>query len=296
VRIVEVGVLVVAAVLATSSAASADGAVVVEIVPLFDTSRSTPSIGQYPGAPERDLQTVVWLPATDRAAPLIVLAHGYNGHPRKFSELAQYWAEAGYVVAVPRFPVTNDEFPERDPAFDNARIADLAAQADDVVFVVDALRAASTDTTSPVAGRIDPDRLGLYGMSIGALTVWAASERDALAGEVDALVQSDGGYPGDPASLADVGFPALIAHSDIDPIFPAEARLGEFGELPAPRFLLVLHGADHAAVAEKTPTAADEAYRVATTVFWDRYVAGRADAEFPASIVIDGVTSFVDGS
>ena len=37
-------------------------------------------------SPERDLQTVVWLPATDAAALLIVLAHGYNGHPRKFSE------------------------------------------------------------------------------------------------------------------------------------------------------------------------------------------------------------------
>jgi hypothetical protein len=86
----------------------------------------------------------------------------------------------------------------------------------------------------------------------------------------------------------------FIAHSDIDPIFPAEARLREFGELRAPKFLLVLLGADHAAVAENTPTAADEAYRIATTVFWDRYVAGRAAAEFPPSIVVDGVTSFVD--
>jgi dienelactone hydrolase len=300
VRIALLGVVVVAALMTAASGAppvaAADEPVDVEVVALVDPSRSTPPIGGYPGAPERDLQTVVWLPATDAAAPLIVLAHGYNGHPRKFSELAQRWAEAGYVVAVPRFPVTNDEFPERDPAFDNARIADLATQADDVVFVVDALHAASADATSAVAGRIDPDRLGLYGMSIGALTVWAASERNALSGEVDALVQSDGGYPGDAASLADVEFPVLIAHSDIDPIFPAEARLREFGELPAPKFLLVLLGAEHAAVAENTPTAADEAYRVATTVFWDRYVAGRVDEEFPPSIVIDGVTNFVDGS
>jgi predicted dienelactone hydrolase len=300
VRIARRGVVVLATVTASSgvppATAADESAVDVGIVPLVDISRPTPPIGDHPGAPVRDLQTVVWLPETHAPSPLIVLAHGYNGHPRKFSELAEHWAEAGYVVAVPRFPVTNDDFPERDAAFDSARIGDLAAQADDVVFVIDALRAASADSTSAVAGRIDPDRLGLYGMSIGALTVWAASARDALAGEVDALVQSDGAHPGDAASLADAGFPVLIAHSDSDPIFPAEARLREFGELPTPKFLLVLHGAVHAAVAENTPTAADEPYRIATTVFWDRYVAGRTDEEFPPSIVIDGVTSFVDGS
>jgi dienelactone hydrolase len=162
--------------------------------------------------------------------------------------------------------------------------------------VIAGLHAASDDPTSAIAGRIDPDRLGLYGMSIGALTVWAAAERDALAGDVDALVQSDGGYPGDAASLVDVGFPVMIAHSDADPIFPPEARLREFGELPAPKFLLVMLGAGHADVPENTATPADEPYRVATTVFWDRYVAGREETEFPPSIVIDGVTTFVDGS
>jgi dienelactone hydrolase len=300
-RVVLVGVVVVAAVLAASSAArpsasAGEPVIEVEIVQLVDTSRTTPAIGDYGGAPDRDLQTTVWLPASSDPAPLIILAHGYNGHARKFSELARHWAEGGYVVGIPRFPVTNDEFPVSDPAFDNARIADLAAQADDVAFVVAGLHAASADRASTIAGRIDPERLGLYGMSIGALTVWAASEREALAGRVDALLQSDGGYPGDAASLVDVEFPVLIAHSDADPIFPAEARLREFGELPAPRFLLVMLGADHAAVAENTPTPADEPYRIASTVFWDRYVAGRADTEFPPSIVIDGVTNFVDGS
>jgi dienelactone hydrolase len=301
VRIVLLGVLVVAAIVTTSAGAprpvAADEPIVdVELIPLVDNSRPTPAIGDYGGAPARDLQTTVWLPATTDPAPLILLAHGFNGHPRKFTDLARHWADAGYVVAVPRFPVTNDEFPEIDPAFDNARIADLAAQADDVVFVIDELHAASSNPTSPIAGRIDPERLGLYGMSIGALTVWAAAERDDLSDEVDALVQSDGAYPGDAARLADVKFPVFIAHSDVDPIFPAEARLREFETLPSPKFLLVLHGADHAAVGENTPTAADEAYRIATTVFWDRYAAGREDAEFPPSIVIDGVTSFVDGS
>jgi dienelactone hydrolase len=281
----------------TPSISSAhDSVVTVEVLHLVDASRRTPAIGAFSGSPERDLQTTVWLPAAPEPAPLILLAHGYDGHPRKFTDLARHWAEAGFVVAALRFPVTSDDFPERAPAFDNARIADLAAQPDDVALVIARLREASADATSALAGRIDPDRLGLYGLSLGALTVWAASGRDELTGDVDALVQSDGGYPGDAASLADVAFPVFVAHSDVDPLFPAEATLREFGELPAPKFLLVLLGAQHGAVAQNAPTAADEAYRVATTVFWDRYVAGREDADFPASIVIDGVTNFVDGS
>ena len=45
--------------------------------------------------------------------------------------------EAGYVVAVPRFPVSSDDFAVLDPAVFDARIADLPEQAVDVAFVVD---------------------------------------------------------------------------------------------------------------------------------------------------------------
>jgi dienelactone hydrolase len=242
------------------------------------------------------LRTVVYLPPTSGPAPLVILAHGFNGHPRLFTDLARRWAAAGYVVGVPRFPVTNDEFPERDPALYTARVADLGAQAGDVAFVVAELRAANADATSDLAGRLDPERLGLYGLSLGALTVWSAAQRGELcAGEVDALIQSDGAFPGDEGGLPDVDLPVLIAHSDVDPVFPAEAVLREFAALPHPKFLLVLHGADHAAVGENTPTPADEAYRVATTVFWSRYLSG-VDKPFPESVLVDGVTTFVDGS
>ena len=97
----------------------------------------------------------MYLPATDGPAPLIVLAHGFNGHPRKFTTLAGHWADAGYVVAVPRFPVSSDEFPVLDPSAFDARIADLPEQADDVTFVIDALGAADDDAMSPLAGRVD---------------------------------------------------------------------------------------------------------------------------------------------
>ena len=264
---------------------------------LVDESRTTPTIGDVAGAPRRQLPTAVYLPATDGPAPLIVLAHGFNGHPDLFTALAGHWADAGYVVAVPRFPVSSNEFPIRDSQAFNERVADLPAQADDVTFLVAALGAADDDAMSPLAGRVDADRLGLYGLSLGALTVWSTVARSGVGDSgVAALIQSDGGFPGDLAQLADVTFPVLIIHSDVDPTFPVEGVLRQFDVVPAPRFLLVLHGAAHAKVGENTPTPADHAYRVATTVFWDRYLRGDGAAPFPASISVDGVTTFVDGS
>jgi len=264
---------------------------------LVDESRVTPTIGKVTGAARRQLPTVVYLPAADGPAPLIVLAHGFNGHPRLFTTLAGHWAAGGYAVAVPRFPVSSDEFPTLDPQAFNERVADLPGQAEDVRFLVAALAVATDDPSSRLCGRVDIGRLGLYGLSLGALTVWSTVARRGFdeAG-VAALIQSDGGFPGDLAQLADVRFPVLIAHSDVDPAFPVEGVLRQFDVLPAPRYLLVLHGAAHATVGENTPTPADQAYRVATTVFWDRYLGGATDAVFPESISVGGVTTFVDGS
>ena len=48
------------------------------------------------------------LPARPGAGrrPLIVFAHGYNGDPAKFTQLFEHWAEAGFAVLAPRFPIT----------------------------------------------------------------------------------------------------------------------------------------------------------------------------------------------
>jgi predicted dienelactone hydrolase len=262
---------------------------------LVDTTRTTPAVGGQLGSPQRKLPTTIYAPTDRDAAPLIVLAHGLNGHPRKFTRLATHWAEAGYVVAVPRFPVSSDEFAVLDPDVYKVRIADLPEQATDVAFVIGEVRRAGH--RGELACGIDGQRLGLYGLSLGSLTVWSTIARlDSIGVRVDCLIQSDGGFPGELASLAAVPFPVLAAHSDVDPIFPIERVRSQFGALPTPKYLLVLHGAAHAEVGENTVTPADEVYRIATTVFWDRYLGGHADAAFPPDLTTTGVTTFVDGS
>ena len=261
---------------------------------LVDTGRPTPPVGIDSGADERELPTTVYLPLTPHAAPLIVLAHGFDGHPRKFAGLAMHWADAGYVVAVPRFPLSNDGFGAlAGGEFFDERVADVAQQALDVSFVIDELLAIGAD--DELSGRIDPQHIGLFGLSLGSLTVWATvlAERSAR-WRIDALIQSDGAFPGEPHRLEDMTLPVFVTGSDIDPIFSPELVLSQFDAMPCPKYLLVLHAATHAEVGENTPIPADEAYRAATTLFWDRYLGGRAGEPFPDSIVIDGVTSFVE--
>ena len=262
----------------------------IAVVTLVDPTRATPAIGAYPRSDVRELPTTVYLPADAEPAPLIVLAHGFDGHPRKFTELATHWADAGYVIAVPRFPVSNDDFVEiAGGSFFDERVADLDQQALDVSFVIGELLTANADDASAVAGRVDPERIGLFGLSLGSLTVWTTVlGPDAAETRVDALIQSDGGFPGEIERLADVTFPVFMAQSDVDALFPPETVMPQFAAIPTPKYLLVLHDALDATVGENTPTTADEAYRVATTVFWDRYLGGRPDEPFPDSIVIDG--------
>ena len=116
------------------------------VLPLHDEAR------------RRHLPTTVHVPEAGARAPLIVFGHGFWGHPRKFTRLLARWVDAGYVVAAPAFPHTNDESP---PPY---LIEDVANQPADVSFVLDQLLA---------RGLGDGQRVGVGGFSLGAETALA---------------------------------------------------------------------------------------------------------------------------
>jgi hypothetical protein len=94
-----------------------------------DTTRPTvPSVG--PTLPSRTLATAIYRPNRHGQFPLIVFAHGASGHPVKFTKLFSAWADAGYVVAAPAFPLTNDHAASQN-------LGDLAQQPGDMSFVLD---------------------------------------------------------------------------------------------------------------------------------------------------------------
>ena len=122
-----------------------------------DASRPTQANGSAPARPDRTLFTTVVYPATatstpttlaggrisaitdapaDRAGgpfPLIVFAHGFGGDEQLLLPMAAKWAEAGYVVALPRFPLTTLTSPG------GINGADIANQPADVGFVIDSI-------------------------------------------------------------------------------------------------------------------------------------------------------------
>ncbi len=257
----------------------------VEVVTFVDDSRETRAEGGHDGAPDRSIETTVYIPAADEPRPLIVLSHGLSGHPEKFRELAFHWADAGFVVAVPKFPLSNQEL--LDPWF-----GDVPEQAGDVAFVVESLD--EIDESSPIAGRIDFDRLGLAGVSLGGLTNWTAL-LDGCCGdvEVDGLVSSDTAFPFDVDRAGEVTVPVLTIHSDADFGFLYDDIRAVWEQMPTPRFLLTIHGGMHAQASENDDNAHSEAYQLASTEFWGR-VFGETpwDQDFPAELTEPDVTTF----
>lgn len=258
----------------------------VEVMTFVDDTRATRAEGGHPGAPDRSIETTVYLPSSSEPRPLIVLSHGHAGHPDKLRELSFHWSDAGYVVAVPKFPLSNHEV--IDPS-----IGDVPEQAADVAFVVDSLRALDADGGA-TAGRIDFEQIGLAGVSLGGLTNWTTLLSgccDDLA--VEGIVSSDTAFPADPARVDEVTMPVLTINSDVDPILPYDEVRGVWETMPAPRWLLTLHGAVHAQASENDDIPHSDAYQLASTEFWDRvFGEERWDEEFPPELTTDGISTF----
>ncbi|MGQ0804169.1 MAG: alpha/beta hydrolase family protein [Actinomycetota bacterium] len=257
------------------------GEVVVRTETFVDPSRPT---GPPVGTPDRTLATTIRFPETGGPYPLIVLAHGFNGHPRKFAELSEAWAKAGYVVALPTFPLTNDELGA--PTV----VADFTNQPGDVSFVIDQLLELSRDRNDPLHGRLDRDRIGVAGLSLGGVTTFAVTYNTCCRDpRIDAAVTMAGarfGYDGD-YEMTDV--PLLLLHGDADPVLPYAGSAEAYAETTAPKFLVTIVGGGHSPPFEDDDDPADEMVTAVTTDFWNLYLAERpgvidqllADASVP---------------
>ena len=144
-----------------------------------DQTRGTPANGEFRGQSERVLETRLWFADTPLARPacrgrqcaLVILAHGFGGNPARFDAIGQRLAAAGYIVAAPTFPLTN----EAAPGGFSLGATDTLSQPGDISFVIDSLLSASQDRDDPLFDRIDSKRIGAMGHSLGGTTVIAAT-------------------------------------------------------------------------------------------------------------------------
>jgi len=197
---------------------------------MVDHSRATVS-GDRTISESRALTTLVWYPTEGGPWPLVVFAHGFEVGPEPYEPLLRTWAEAGYVVAAPEFPLTDAEV-----AGDNLDEADIDNQPGDLAFVFSRL----LDPVGALSGYVDPTRLGVAGHSDGAQTALATAAAPPVAlGGVIVLA-------GAPVGSGPTGNPPiLVAHGDADSIDPYERGEAVYEQASGPRFLLTLLGGEH---------------------------------------------------
>jgi len=243
---------------------------------LVDRTRPTAAGTGTPELPERTLDTVVYEPDAPGAYPLILFSHGLGGSPGKFSKLLTAWTTAGFVVAAPTFPLTND----RAAAYAK-NWADLAQQPGDARFVIDEVLARNADAASPLHGRILPDRIGAGGLSLGGATTYGLVYHDCCRDDriKAAMVLSGGRFPlagGDYAM--DRPLPLLIMHGNKDVAMPYKLAVEAFTAVKGPAWFATLEDFTHAPPFEDDPSRFDAMDEKTTTDFWVGTLGGDAAA------------------
>lgn len=206
----------------------------------------------------RQLQTVIRYPALgDPSAvdvrdappasvggpfPLIVFAHGFDATPDTYSRLMRAWAQAGYVVAAPTFPLTNANAPG------GPKESDLVNQPKDMSFVISHMLARNTAGYGVLSGLIDPNEIAVAGHSDGGSTALAvAYNRHYIDHRIRAAaILSGAEIPG----VFGYSFPApspplLAVQGTADTSNRPAATRTYFRIAPPPKFLLSLLGAGH---------------------------------------------------
>ena len=242
---------------------------------LVDPSRPTEAGAGMPHQDQRRLPTDVYLPAGTGPFPFVAFAHGLSGHPRKFTQLLGAWAEAGYAVAAPTFPLSNDQVPG-EPTW-----TDVGNQPGDISFVIDELLAANEDPASPVYGAIDPERIGVAGLSLGGATTYGVAFNDCCLDDrpIAAMVLDGARLSTGGTFHMDSGLPLLIMHADEDFTLPYDEAVNAYTSAIGPKYLVTIHEAVHASPYENDPDPADEMVTATTIAFWDRWLKDDPDAD-----------------
>jgi fermentation-respiration switch protein FrsA (DUF1100 family) len=223
-------------------------------------------------APTRTLVTQVYVPRGRGPWPLVVMAHGNAGDPAKLSELLTAWAQAGYVVAAPTFPLTNDL--SGQPTV----IPDYVNQPGDVSFVIDQMLRQSKQHGSAVFHHVDASRIGIAGHSLGGATIYGvgfnACCRDR---RVDAVIAMDAVRL--PFGTHRFDFrrhtPLLLIHIRGDPVVSYSFSQDVYDAASPPKYLMTLTQGIHFEPYENAPSPHDAAVMAATTTFWNAYLKGR---------------------
>lgn len=180
--------------------------------------------------------------APDRTAgpfPLIVFGHGFAVTPATYFRLLRAWAQTGYVVVAPVFPLENAHAPWGPDE------SDLVNQPRDMSVVISGMLAANNTAHTLLRGMIAPQRIAVSGQSDGGETALAvAYDRFYRDPRVRAVVILSGArMPGSGSLLP--GPPLLATQGTADTVNNPGNTYAFFGIAHRPKYLLRLIGAPH---------------------------------------------------
>jgi fermentation-respiration switch protein FrsA (DUF1100 family) len=255
-----------------------------------DASRPTPANGDVPGKSTRTLLTRVYYPAegpiadaetrdappltTDGPFPLIVFSHGLGAVAEVYRDLLHSWAQAGYVVAAPNFPLSNARA-EGGPV-----AADYVNQPGDVSFVIDRMLELGA-TGGELAGSIAGDRIGTAGQSLGGFTtLGVAFNTCCLDPRIRAAIPMSAAAPEFPGVyFVGIHTPMLAVHGDIDDTVPYAKGLEYYALANRPKAFVTIVGGDHIIPFVAGPNRPETApVRQSTLAFFDLYLKQQSDA------------------
>lgn len=253
-------------------------------------------------ARKRIIPVLVHLPATPKPAPVVLFSHGLGGSRTMNQYLAEHWAARGYVAVFLQHAGSDDSvWRDSPPAArmkrmrEAASVENLRLRAQDIPAVLDQLEVWNADDKSPLAGRLDMKRVGMSGHSFGAVTTQAVGGQSMpVIGRkwTDPRIRAAVAFsPSAPASgnagsaFGSVGIPWMLMTGTHDTSIIGTAdlasRLAVYPALRgAPKYELVLDGAEHSAFSDRALPGDRMArdpnhHRVIlalTTAFWDTWL------------------------
>ena len=259
----------------------------VRSVSFVDTSRPTPAepARDEDALPDRTLETILVQPTSGGLFPLVVFAHGLEGQGAQLLQHARTLARAGYLVALPTFPLTSGF---------GAGITDYVNQPADISFVIDSVLNLAADPDDPLADKVDAERIALAGHSLGSVSVHGAAYNSCcIDNRVDAAIMIAAfELPFPNGTLDDrPAIPLLVIHGQQDDVIPIAQAEAVYAAAAEPALLVRFPTGDHANML--FPQDADDEALVeitdeTMTAFLDRYLRGDAEALDRVSTALAG--------
>ncbi|MFM7181951.1 MAG: alpha/beta hydrolase family protein [Verrucomicrobiales bacterium] len=256
---------------------------------------------------DRKLPVRVWLPASEKAEPVLIFSHGLGGNREGAAYLASHWTARGYVVVCLQHPGSDDavwksaKAGERLPAMRQAASGEnLLLRAGDVPAALDQLERWNTEKGHALFGKMDFSRVGMSGHSFGAMTTQLLAGQTLVGKSFAdsrvkaAVVMSPSPFQfGDPKrALAGLKMPCMLMTGTLDdsPIgntSPEERRLVYPALPPGDKYELVLDKARHGAFSDRALPGEGlrrnpnhhKVILALSTAFWDAYLRGDAGAK-----------------